>query len=189
MLPWLRAHWATLLLAAAVALLAGGIAYGELTRAEPPAIVFHGASAPDGAPVRVSVSGAVARPGVYELRRGDRVAEALSAAGGPAVDADLARLDLARPLADGEALLVPAVAACRQSEGGLPAKLDVNTACQAELEALPGIGPAYARRIIDSRLLDGPFRTPEELVARRVIPRATFERIQERITVSPASLP
>ena len=185
MRSWLQTHWATLLLGLAALFLVAGIAYRELTDESPPAIVFHVASElPDGAPIRVSVSGAVARPGGYELRHGDRLAEALGAAGGPVADADLARLDLARPLRDGEDVLVPAVAACDGLPASPEAPLDINAACQAELEALPGIGEAYARRIIDSRLLDGPFRSVEELVSRRVIPQATFDKLSRLITVS-----
>ena len=181
MLSWLRAHWATLLLGLAALLLAGGVAYGELTEDGPPAIVFHGGSTPNGAPIRVGVAGAVRAPGVYDLRQGDRVAEVLAAAGGPAADADLARLDLTRGVRDGEEVLVPAVAACQQASAP---PVDLNSACQAELEALPGIGAAYARRIIDSRLLDGPFASTQELVERRVIPQATFETIEPFIIVS-----
>ena len=185
MLSWLRAHWATLLLGVAALLFAGGVAYGELTDDAPPAIVFHGGATPDGTPIRVGVAGAVRMPGVYDLRQGDRVAEVLAAAGGPAADADLARLDLTRGVRDGEEVLVPAVAACRQSTDAAPAKLDINAACQAELEALPGIGAAYARRIIDSRLLDGPFASTQELVGRRVLPQPVFDKISGSITVSP----
>src|SRR3972149_3409724 len=124
MRSWLQTHWATLLLGLAALFLVAGIAYRELTDESPPAIVFHVASElPDGAPIRVSVSGAVARPGGYERRHGDRLAQAAGAAGargapgGPVPDADLARPDLASPRGGGEAVPVRAVA----PRDGLPA--------------------------------------------------------------------
>jgi competence protein ComEA len=182
MRSWLSRHWGSILLVLAALFLVGGVAYRELTDDGPPAIVFHAASeAPDGAPIRVSITGAVVSPGEYELRQGDRLTEALSAAGGPAADADIDRLDLSRPVRDGEALLVPAQPRCGVAKA---ARLDLNAACAAELEALPGIGEAYARRIVDSRLLDGPYGSPEELVFRRVLPQATFDRIRDLVSAA-----
>jgi DNA uptake protein ComE-like DNA-binding protein len=67
------------------------------------------------------------------------------------------------------------------SAGGL---VDVNTANQSQLMALPGIGEAYSRRIIDSREVDGPYASVDELVARKVLPAATLAKIRGQLTVS-----
>ena len=63
--------------------------------------------------------------------------------------------------------------------------MNINTATQAELDQLPGIGEAYSRRIVDSRAVDGPFKTVEDLVTRRVVPASTFDGIHELISVGP----
>lgn len=186
MLDWLERHSLLLFLAAAV-LLVAGVAVRQLEAVSSrPALVFNeGAVQPDGTPIRVHVAGAVIAPGVYDLRAGDRVVDALAAAGGPGDDADLEAVNLARRLRDGEKLTIPGA----RSQPALPlppgARLDVNTASQAQLMLLPGIGEAYSRRIVDSRRVDGPFRSVEELVSRRVLPQATFERIRDLITVTP----
>lgn len=130
-------------------------------------------------PVVVHVAGAVVTPGVVELRTGDRVADALAAAGGPLPDASLASLNLARPLVDGEQVLVPTTT--EEAQGGpstgaageagsgvasatLPdGRLDLNTATAAELEELPGVGPVLAGRIIAHRDQHGPFGEASQL--------------------------
>jgi competence protein ComEA len=179
-----------LVLGLAGLLLLGALGLRELRRDDsPPAIVFRDdAGLPTGKPIRVHVAGAVARPGVYELLGGDRVEDALALAGGPLTGARTDDLNLARRLRDGEQVLVPGHGrvtseslAATAGDGG---KLDLNSASQAQLIALPGIGEAYSRRIVDSRAVDGPFRSVEELLERRVLPAATFEQIRELVAVS-----
>jgi competence protein ComEA len=142
--------------------------------------------------VVVSVAGAVATPGVYELPGGSRVQHALDAAGGILPEADLAAVNPAVRLQDGEQIVIPAVAgasvagapatatvaptvvpmalsssdpgtAVEDAETDGVATIDINAASQAELEQLPGIGPAKARAIIAYRDEHGPFETVEEL--------------------------
>ena len=154
-------------------------------------LVFRdGSGLAEGTPIRLYVGGAVLQPGVYQMREGDRVVDALALAGGAASDADLDALNLARRVRDEEELIVPgrsAVLAAAAPAATLApgARLNINTATQAQLDTLPGIGEAYSRRIVDSRTLDGPFRSGEELVERRVLPRATYDRIRDLITVAP----
>ena len=142
----------------------------------------------DGTPIRVHVSGAVASPGVYQLREGDRVIDAVTLAGG-ATGGDIEAINLARRLRDGEQVVVPPRATLTTPP--LPvafagsALLDINTATAAQLDQLPGIGEAYSRRIVDSRLVDGRFQSTEDLVSRRVLPRATYERIRDLISAGP----
>ncbi len=113
----------------------------------------------------VDVAGAVARPGLYHLPSGTRIADAVAAAGGLSAKADSTLVNLAAPLADGEQVLVP-VRGAAAAAGGAPsptAPVDLNTATPDQLDALPGIGPATAEKIIAYRQAHGPFRAVDEL--------------------------
>ncbi|HLF78831.1 MAG TPA: ComEA family DNA-binding protein [Dehalococcoidia bacterium] len=186
MLAWLNRNQLPLLALAGLLLLSA-VSYSQTREHTPPALVFRDDSPlAEGTPIRVHVAGAVAAPGVYELKSGDRIAEALAAAGGPIDAADLDALNLARRVRDEEQVVVP-----RRSGGGpraevlaAGAKVDINAASESMLDQLPGIGEAYARRIVDSRKVDGPFKSTQELVDRRVLPRATYERIRELVVVA-----
>jgi len=69
--------------------------------------------------------------------------------------------------------------------GVVTTALDINSASADDLMALPGIGEVYSRRVVDSRLADGPFGETDELVSRGLIPRSTFERIRGLVTAGP----
>lgn len=99
----------------------------------------------------IDVEGAVARPGVLELPGGGRVRDAIDASGGFLDDADRSALNLARILVDGEQIYVPQVGE------GTSGPVNVNRAGASELEALPGIGPVLAERIVADRDANGPF--------------------------------
>lgn len=134
----------------------------------------------------VYVSGAVAREGVYTLKEGDRVADAVEAAGGLAPDADRAGVNLAARIADEQHIHVP-----RQSEGtaGTAARIapggpvNINTASQVELERLPGVGPVLARAIIEYRQANGAFTRVEDLLKVPRIGEATLARLRPLIAV------
>jgi len=135
----------------------------------------------------VHVAGAVARPGLYELPPGARVADAIERAGGGLPDADIDAVNLARRLRDGEKIDVPgpsAEAATAVATLAPGEKLDLNAATMDELDLLPGIGEAYSRRIVDSRVVDGPFEAVDDLLTRRVLPAATLDGIRNYVTVA-----
>ncbi|MDQ3879512.1 MAG: helix-hairpin-helix domain-containing protein [Chloroflexota bacterium] len=157
------------------------------------------AAAPSGAATLVvDVEGAVRAPGVYQLRRGARVADAIAAAGGydetVDLDAAAAQLNLALVVQDEQKILVPllgaAASAAPAAAGGTGTDdrttrgpLNLNTASAAELEDLPGIGPVTAERIIEARR-EQPFTSLQELVDRGVINRGQLEDIANLATVS-----
>lgn len=132
----------------------------------------------------IHVSGAVVRPGVVRLPASARVLDAVEAAGGPTVDADLHRLNLAAPLVDGVQIRVPAigdvVTGSPETFGLDPTverAIDVNTATAAELERLDGVGPSIADAIVSHREEHGPFRRVEDLLAVTGIGPAKLEAI------------
>jgi competence protein ComEA len=141
--------------------------------------------------IMVYVTGAVAAPGVYPLHEGDRVVDAVEAAGGPSPEADLVALNLARRIHDEDQVVVPrigeqaTVSQVAAAETGPDTLIDINTAAAAVLDSLPGIGEVYSQRIVDSRTTDGLFDSTEDLVTRQLIPRSTYDKIKLLITVSP----
>lgn len=125
------------------------------------------AAAPGGKLLVVDVAGAVRRPGLYRLAAGTRIADAVARAGGAGPKADLDLVNLAAPLADGEQVVVPrrGAAAAGSGEPSPTAPLDLNSASAEQLDALPGIGPETAAKIVAFRQAHGPFRTVEGLDA------------------------
>ncbi|MFT4260556.1 helix-hairpin-helix domain-containing protein [Microbacterium sp.] len=116
----------------------------------------------------VHVLGAVHRPGLYILDLDARLVDAIAAAGGTTDDADLAAINLARILSDGEQVFVPVVGAAPPGQAAaVPGddRIDLNTADQTALETLPRIGPALAQRIIDWREENGRFASVDDLLA------------------------
>jgi competence protein ComEA len=142
-------------------------------------------------PIVVQVSGAVPRPGVYALPDGARVQDLISAAGGFLAEADKELINLARVLEDGERLDVP------YGDGFSPViptpiveivpsnseLININIATTFELEALPGIGPTLAGRIVNHRDENGPFQSIEAIQDVSGIGPALYERIKDLITV------
>jgi competence protein ComEA len=140
----------------------------------------------------VHVVGAVRRPGLYRLREGARVADAVGRAGGATRRADLAALNLAAPLVDGIQVLVP-LRVSAQSEVpdnaapgsgvvGAGSKLSLATATADELDELPGVGPVTAQHILDYRTEHGPFRSVDELDAVPGIGPARIEQLRDLVT-------
>jgi len=114
----------------------------------------------------VDVAGAVRRAGLYRLPRGARVADAVARAGGATRRANLTLLNLAAPVADGQQVLVPSGAGGAAAFGGADgAPVDLNSATAEQLDALPGIGPVTAQKIVDYRQQHGPFTSVDDLDA------------------------
>ena len=116
----------------------------------------------------VHVAGAVRRPGVYRVPAGGRVQDAIRCAGGATRKANLDAINLAAPVQDGVQIVVPGAAAPGAAAPGVPGgaaggPINLNTATEAELETLDGVGPAIAGKIIDYRKQHGGFRSVEDL--------------------------
>jgi competence protein ComEA len=142
---------------------------GRATSTSAPARPSVGEAANTSKTVVVSVVGSVVRPGLVTLPSGSRVADAVQAAGGLVPPADQASVNLAAVVTDGQQIVVGAPGApagTADAAGGSAAvpggKLNLNTATAAELDALPGVGPVLAQRIVDHRD-QGPFTSVDQL--------------------------
>jgi competence protein ComEA len=143
---------------------------------------------------RVDVSGSVVSPGVYTLPPGSIVADAIAAAGGPAPDAELDRINKAAALKDGGQVYIPSqahplpppitnpeatpVPPAKALSMGIPdVPVDINTATVEELDRLPGVGPSIARKIIDGR----PYTKIEDLLRVDGIGQVTMEKLRSLV--------
>ncbi|MET0919949.1 MAG: helix-hairpin-helix domain-containing protein [Acidimicrobiia bacterium] len=186
---------------------------GNATASGAPTPTTRGSSSAGGAPstsaaaharIAVHVAGAVAHPGVVELANGARVIDAVEAVGGATADGDVDRLNLAAKVADGTRLYVarkgetdpgvigggsdPAASGGATSTAGAGGattgvKVNLNTATQAQLEELPGIGPTYAQSILAERQRRGTFKSVNELREVRGIGDKRFAELAPLVTV------
>jgi competence protein ComEA len=181
---------AVLLVAAGWRLLAPGAGGAEA----PPVRLDRGPSAaearPGGREVYVHVAGAVRRPGLYRVPASSRVAGALHRAGGPSRRADMTAVNLAAKVEDGQQIVVPKVGAAPPAAGATPgsgvgapsgARLSLATATVEQLDALDGIGPTLAQRIIEYRESHGGFRSVEELREVDGIGEKRFAALKEAV--------
>ena len=134
----------------------------------------------------VHVAGAVRRPGLYRLAEGKRVADAVARAGGATAPADMAAINLAAPVADGMQVLVPRRAAAAGEAGGdassAGGRPSLSSATLAELDALPGVGPVTAQKILDYRAQHGGFRSVDDLDAVPGIGPARIDQLRDLVT-------
>ena len=153
-----------------------------------------------GQPIKVYITGAVQIPGVYELRQGDRIYDAVTAAGGTDQGADLEAINLAALVKDEGYYYVPRLGetprpeiAAAVAEANAPAGesqhglVDLNTADAEILGSLPGIGPARAAAIIDHRQQNGPFESIDDILNVQGIGEGIYENIRDLVTVGPPS--
>lgn len=179
------------------------VAATEAAMGSPPEPVFaqqpvSGDLATEPGRIIVHVSGAVDEPGVVWLEVGSRVFEAVELAGGSTSSADLERVNLAAPLVDGERIHVPAIGEHDVPEVVLPDRtttvgpepgvtplivVDVNHATLAELQSLPGVGPATAAAIVRTREERGPYLTLEDLLAVPGIAETRLEQLRPYVQI------
>ncbi len=167
----------------------GGSVEGGPAAGVPPAEAPAGEGA---AVVLVHVVGRVHAPGVVELPAGARVVDAVAAAGGATSEADLSGLNLARAVVDGEQVVVPrpgevvvpdaASAPAAAGSGAAGGRVDLNRATVADLEALPGIGPVLAARIVEHREQHGAFASVEDLQRVRGVGPSLLGDLRELVT-------
>ena len=137
----------------------------------------------------VDIKGEVKNPGVYQMKVGDRVKDALDAAGGLTDEADSQKVNLAKRLEDQMVIVVPKVgeeaeeipAGATSKEEAKEGKVNINTATVEELKTLKGVGEKKAEAIIEYRKKNGSFQTKEDLMKVRGIGKKLFESFQERI--------
>ena len=177
--------------AAVVAILVGTFALARMRTpapviAPPSTTQAVASSTPAAARVFVHVAGAVAKPGLYRFPEGLRIADAIEAAGGALPRADLDAINLADMLRDGLKVEVPArgraVSVTPSSSPG-PGVIDLNTADQAALETIPGVGPVTAMAILQHKSEIGAFETVEQLLDVSGIGPATLEALRPYVTV------
>ena len=159
---------------------------------EPGAIATADPAPDPDARIVVHVAGAVVRPGLVELLPGARVADAVNAAGGGGVDADLDRINLAQPLIDADRVYVPHVdevvvpgVAIAGDDTGVAGPIDLNQATADQLDELPGIGPATAAGIVRFREENGNFSAVAQLEDVPGIGPAKLDQLRDLVTVRP----
>jgi competence protein ComEA len=186
---WLDRYKGYILVALAALVLAGGAALATRRPESVPLAVRTPSASPTVASLlRVHVSGAVSTTGVYSFRAGDRVEDAVTAAGGFTVDANPDGINLAARLSDGQQVVIPKKgdppSSLPSASAGLsPRLVSINSSSLAELDVLPGIGPVTGQKIIDFRLKNGPFLKLEDLIENKLVTSATFEKIKDLITL------
>ncbi|MBI5700108.1 ComEA family DNA-binding protein [Candidatus Saganbacteria bacterium] len=140
--------------------------------------------------LKIHISGAVRREGVYVAKIGDRVVDLVTLAGGSLPNADLSALNLAEEVKDGQKVVIPvkeyqSIGASEGRGSGdqksrkaeIGKKININTASLSELDELPGVGPATAQKIIDAR----PFSKPEDITKIPRFSKNKFDKLKDRI--------
>jgi competence protein ComEA len=190
-----RRHTALLLLVAVVVLALVGRRLAAAGSARSPAaqalsLRAAQAESKNAAPrLVVYVVGAVRHAGLVHVAEGARVADALERAGGPTRKADLTLVNLAAPVADGQQIVIPASTIARAvggagGAGGVaaPVKVSLASATLEQLDALPGVGPVTAQKILDWRQQHGPLRSVDDLDAIPGIGPARVEQLRDLVT-------
>ena len=167
------------------------LARPQSTAGLPPPVAPPAEATTAAAVVVVDVVGAVRRPGLYRLEQGARIADAVARAGGASAKADLALINLAAPLADGEQVVVPkrgapgatgAGGGSGTSAGVAPTgPVHLSTATLEQLDSLPGIGPVTAQKILDYRQQHGAFTSVDELDAVPGIGPARLDQLKDLV--------
>jgi competence protein ComEA len=177
-----------------LALLGQRLAHAGAARSEPESTAVPlqpVAEDPQRTVLVVHVVGEVRRPGLYRLRDGARIADAVRRAGGALRGADLAAVNLAAPLVDGVQILVPVKASVAGTPPGgagddagaaTSGPVSLSSATLDELDALPGVGPITAQKILDYRTEHGPFASVDDLDAVPGIGPTRIEQLRDLVT-------
>jgi len=174
-----------------IVLIIGGIFASGISK--PQSKVFPQESLISEKMISIDVSGAVNNPGVYQVKEGARIEDAIKAAGGFTQDANQEyiskSLNLAQKIVDGSKIYVPVAGESKlkstwevgpdSSQVSQVRVVNINTASQSELEALPGIGPVTASKIISDR----PYQVVDDLLSKKVINKSTFEKIKDQLVL------
>jgi competence protein ComEA len=182
---WLTTNRLSLSLALAAIALVGAAFYFGGRAGESPLIVTAPTPVVSFGGPRAFISGEVARPGVYRFEPGDRVEQLVALAGGFTAEADVNAVNLSLRLRDEQQVHVPQLAgsSMAENESTQSALVDLNSASLVELDALPGIGPVTAERILDHRTKVGPFAQVDDLLTLKLVSAAAFEKIRPLVTV------
>ena len=173
-----------IIIALVVGVLASGFAPHGSTRIAVASEPSRSPQTPSAGEIFVHILGAVEQPGLYQLRDGDRAVDAVAAAGGFAENADQSQLNLARFVADGEQIVVPAIGeVTTAAPGTVGGKVNLNTADETTFETLPRVGPAMAARIIAWRTTNGRFSAIEDLMSVTGIGPKTFDGLKDLVTI------
>ena len=167
----------------AIAILVAAYAYthSSTMAAAPAPITDPVLEVPDQPGLLVDVVGAVENPGLYRLPRGDRVYDAIAAAGGFSTDADMSRVpNLAGRLRDGEQIKVPFA---KSASGTVVVRVNLNQATLEELESIPGFTAAFAHEVIDYRTNFGGFESTRELVEILGMSEAAYVVVRRYVTL------
>jgi competence protein ComEA len=183
-MSWLRRNL-ILLAAIGLGIVLGVAALRVFDDRSAPVIVIRDAA--QSYSITVQVGGAVAAPGVYELDPDARLEDVLQAAGGATGNADLAALNLARRLTDGESIEIPVIQPTpgpgTQVTLASDTRININSAPPDTLDELPGIGPALADAIVEYREENGPFGSVDELARVPGISARMVDEMRDQIVV------
>ncbi len=186
---WLEVNkWGVIIGLVGIVLIGCGVFWYRSSRISQPTVQILSAST-DQKPsntIYIDISGAVNKPGVYQVGANTRVGEALAKAGGISPEANLdwvaKNLNQASPVKDGMKLYIPRTTEVPTSQNTASEKtsenLNINSASSSELEALPGIGPVTAGKIISGR----PYQTVEDLVSKKIVSQKVYDQIKNLVS-------
>src|SRR4030067_2602546 len=173
-----------------LALIGAGLSISKIfSNSQEPTFVSATQQSKDSAKIMIDIEGAVANPGLHSLDPDSRIDDAVGAAGGFTSKADRRwiskNLNLAAKLSDGQKIYIPKMGEVAENTTPTPqvaseisGKININTATEAQLDTLPGIGPVRAGKIIAGR----PYKSIEDLLTKKAVGEGTFEKIKSLIT-------
>lgn len=172
-----------------ILILFGFFQYISSSNNQESSVVFEEGNKEEKTKIIIDIEGAVINPGVYTLSSDARTLDALAAAGGLSEDADRIwvekNINLAKRLSDGVKIYIPrmgeqVLSEINQTTGTGGAVININTASITDLDSLPGVGVVTSQKIVDGR----PYGQIEELLSKKIVGQATFEKIKDKISAN-----